>query len=124
MAYVTSEFYIISEFFDDDLGIMAQEIADNSDKDPDTAHKDLMHARYKGEYIEILKKGIKKHLKPHIAKTKAKMAQKGGIWVRDDFENIEAYSIFKDPERKKAIPKNRKSKPNKYEQLILNFSER
>lgn len=120
MAYDTSRFYILSEIFDDDLGVMAHTASDNT-KNTETTHKDLIHGRHKKEYNENLIKWIKKRIKPHIAKIKDTMACKGGIWARDDFENIEAYSVFKDADRKKAIPKKRKSKPSEYEQLTLGF---
>ncbi|WP_170020679.1 hypothetical protein [Campylobacter sp. RM16190] len=89
--YFTDEFYRLSELMGDDLRAIACLIADDT-KTACKIYKDLAFGRYKPEYVIKLKQTIKKTL---ANKTKVLTKRHDTqLFKRDDFANIEAYSIF------------------------------
>lgn len=117
MAYATSRFYSISELFNDDLRIMAHIIAINAKMDAKKIYKDLEFGRHKEEYVEVLEKvlqGLKQNpVKTYADTIKAIINPDDEIFKRDDFSNIEAYSVFKRQYNKQAkIRTSKKHKKN------------
>lgn len=92
--YHTSEFYGLSELIGDDLRTIAHLITDGDEKEARSVYKDLTFGRYKAEYVIKLKQAIKSIIREHTRPIRRAIAKSKGIFARDDFNNIEAYSIF------------------------------
>ena len=89
--YFTDEFYRLSELIGDDLRAIACLIADDT-KTARKIYKDLAFGRYRLEYVIKLKQTIKETL---ADKTRSIIKRHDTrLFKRDDFENIEAYSVF------------------------------
>lgn len=89
--YYTDEFYKLSELVGDDLRAIASLIADDT-RTACKIYKDLAFGRYKPEYVIKLKQTIKETL---ADKTRSLIKKHDTpIFKRDDFANIEAYSVF------------------------------
>ena len=128
MKYDTDRFYKISAFFDDNFCFMALVIELRLGIDRRRANKELLHGRYKPEYLDALE-GVRAELKADPAKPYkeavfATIPKTDIIFNRDDFANIEAYSVFeKSYDKSGAKLKNKTKRPRraKKEQLEFKF---
>lgn len=135
MQYDIDRFYEISAFFTDDFRFMARVIELRLGVDRRRVNKELLHGRYKPEYLDILE-GVIAELKADPAKPYkeavfATIPKTDVIFSRDDFANIEAYSVFErsydktgKAKREKAKPKSKIARPRKvkkYVQLTFKF---
>ena len=96
------------------------------------ANKELLHGRYKPEYLDALE-GVRAELKADPAKPYkeavfATIPKTDVIFNRDDFANIEAYSVFErsydktgKAKREKAKSKTKRPRRVKKEQLEFKF---
>ncbi|MCD8213396.1 MAG: hypothetical protein LUC34_05045 [Campylobacter sp.] len=118
MSYDFTKFYSLSELFNDDLRVIAHIIAISAKMDAIKIYKDLEFGRYKDEYIEILEQVVsgltQTPFKTYTGVIKAIIDPKNSVFARDDFSNIEAYSVFKRQYNKsakaKTAKKNKKAK--------------
>ena len=132
MKYDTDRFYKISAFFDDNFRFMALVIELRLGIDRKRANKELLHGRYKPEYLDALE-GVRAELKADPAKPYkeavfATIPQTDVIFSRDDFANIEAYSVFErsydktgKAKREKVKSKTKRPRRVKKEQLEFKF---
>lgn len=132
MKYDTDRFYKISAFFDDNFRFMALVIELRLGIDRKRANKELLHGRYKPEYLDALE-GVRAELKADPAKPYkeavfATIPKTDVIFSRDDFANIEAYSVFErsydktgKAKREKAKSKTKRPRRIKKEQLEFKF---
>ena len=132
MKYDTDRFYKISAFFDDNFCFMACVIELRLGIDRRRANKELLHGRYKPEYLDALE-GVRAELKADPAKPYkeavfATIPKTDVIFNRDDFANIEAYSVFErsydktgKAKREKAKSKTKRPRRVKKEQLEFKF---
>ena len=132
MKYDTDRFYKISAFFDDNFRFMALVIELRLGIDRRRANKELLHGRYKPEYLDALE-GVRAELKADPAKPYkeavfATIPKTDVIFNRDDFANIEAYSVFErsydktgKAKREKAKSKTKRPRRAKKEQLEFKF---
>ena len=132
MKYDTDRFYKISAFFDDNFRFMALVIELRLGIDRRRANKELLHGRYKPEYLDALE-GVRAELKADPAKPYkeavfATIPKTDVIFNRDDFANIEAYSVFErsydktgKAKREKAKSKTKRPRKVKKEQLEFKF---
>ena len=132
MKYDTDRFYKISAFFDDNFRFMALVIELRLGIDRKRANKELLHGRYKPEYLDALE-GVRAELKADPAKPYkeavfATIPKTDVIFNRDDFTNIEAYSVFErsydktgKAKREKAKSKTKRPRRVKKEQLEFKF---
>nr|WP_315062044.1 hypothetical protein [uncultured Campylobacter sp.] len=132
MKYDTDRFYKISAFFDDNFRFMALVIELRLGIDRRRANKELLHGRYKPEYLDALE-GVRAELKADPAKPYkeavfATIPKTDVIFNRDDFANIEAYSVFErsydktgKAKREKSKSKTKRPRKVKKEQLEFKF---
>lgn len=132
MKYDTDRFYKISAFFDDNFCFMALVIELRLGVDRRRANKELLHGRYKPEYLDALE-GVRAELKadpmkPYKEAVFATIPKTDVIFNRDDFANIEAYSVFErsydktgKAKREKAKNKTKRPRRVKKEQLEFKF---
>ena len=132
MKYDTDRFYKISAFFDDNFCFMALVIELRLGIDRRRVNKELLHGRYKPEYLDALE-GVRAELKADPAKPYkeavfATIPKTDIIFNRDDFANIEAYSVFErsydktgKAKREKAKSKTKRPRRVKKEQLEFKF---
>ena len=132
MKYDTDRFYKISAFFDDNFRFMALVIELRLGIDRKRANKELLHGRYKPEYLDALE-GVRAELKADPAKPYkeavfATIPKTDVIFSRDDFANIEAYSVFErsydktgKAKREKVKSKTKRPRRVKKEQLEFKF---
>ncbi len=132
MKYDTDRFYKISAFFEDNFCFMALVIELRLGIDRRRANKELLHGRYKPEYLDALE-GVRSELKADPAKPYkeavfATIPKTDVIFSRDDFANIEAYSVFErsydrtgKAKREKAKSKTKRPRRVKKEQLEFKF---
>ena len=132
MKYDTDRFYKISAFFDDNFRFMALVIELRLGIDRKRANKELLHGRYKPEYLDALE-GVRAELKADPAKPYkeavfATIPKTDIIFNRDDFANIEAYSVFErsydktgKAKREKVKSKTKRPRRVKKEQLEFKF---
>nr|DAY43568.1 MAG TPA: hypothetical protein [Caudoviricetes sp.] len=96
--------------------------------EPKRAYKDLEFARYKLEYLDALE-GVRADfkadpMKPYKEAVLATIPKTDVIFSRDDFANIEAYSVFEKSYDKSGTKlKNKTKRPRraKKEQLEFKF---
>ena len=98
MKYDTDRFYKISAFFDDNFCFMSRVIEIIIGIDRKRVDKDLSFGRYKPEYLDALE-GVRADfkadpMKPYKEAVLATIPKTDVIFSRDDFANIEAYSVF------------------------------
>lgn len=128
MKYDVDRFYALSEFFNDDFRLMACVISLKIGIEPKRAYKDLEFARYKLEYLDALE-GVRADfkadpMKPYKEAVLATIPKTDVIFSRDDFANIEAYSVFEKSYDKSGTKlKNKTKRPRraKKEQLEFKF---
>ena len=128
MKYDVDRFYALSEFFNDDFRLMACVISLKIGIEPKRAYKDLEFARYKPEYLDALD-GVRADfkadpMKPYKEAVLATIPKTDVIFSRDDFANIEAYSVFEKSYDKSGTKlKNKTKRPRraKKEQLEFKF---
>ena len=132
MKYDTDRFYKISAFFDDNFRFMALVIELRLGIDRKRANKELLHGRYKPEYLDALE-GVRAELKADPAKpykeaVLATIPKTDVIFSRDDFANIEAYSVFErsydktgQAKREKVKSKTKRPRRVKKEQREFKF---
>ena len=132
MKYDIDRFYALSEFFNDDFRFMACVIYLKIGIEPKRAYKDLEFARYKPEYLDALE-GVRADfkadpMKPYKEAVFATIPKTDVIFNRDDFSNIEAYSVFErsydktgKTKREKAKSKTKRPRRVKKEQLEFKF---
>lgn len=128
MKYDVDKFYALSEFFNDDFRLMACVISLKIGIEPKRAYKDLEFARYKPEYLDALE-GVRTEfktdpMKPYKEAVLATIPKTDVIFSRDDFANIEAYSVFEKSYDKSGTKlKNKTKRPRraKKEQLEFKF---
>lgn len=132
MKYDVDRFYKISAFFNDEFCFMARVIELRLGVDRKRANKELLHGRYKPEYLDVLD-GVIAELKTDPAKpykeaVLATIPKTDVIFSRDDFANIEAYSVFErsydktgKAKREKAKSKTKRPRSVKKEQLEFKF---
>lgn len=132
MKYDVDKFYALSEFFNDDFRLMACVISLKIGIEPKRAYKDLEFARYKPEYLDVLE-GVRTEfktdpMKPYKEAVFATIPKTDIIFNRDDFANIEAYSVFErsydktgKAKREKAKSKTKRPRRVKKEQLEFKF---
>ena len=132
MQYDINKFYALSEPFDDKLAIIACVIAIGMHAKP--ILKDLSFTRYKDEYVKTLQTMISGLTKENIktfARAVESIIREDQILSRDDFANIEAYSVFErsydktgKAKREKTKPKSKTARPRKVKkhmQLTFKF---
>lgn len=98
MKYDTDRFYKISAFFDDNFCFMSRVIEIIIGIDRKRVDKDLSFGRYKPEYLDALE-GVRADfkadpMKPYKEAVLTTIPKTDVIFSRDDFANIEAYSVF------------------------------
>ena len=128
MKYDVDRFYALSEFFNDDFRLMACVISLKIGIEPKRAYKDLEFARYKPEYLDALE-GVRADfkadpMKPYKEAVFATIPKTDVIFNRDDFSDIEAYSVFErsyDKSGEKLIKKTKRPRRAKKEQLEFKF---
>lgn len=114
MKYDVDKFYALSEFFNDDFRLMACVISLKIGIEPKRAYKDLEFARYKPEYLDALE-GVRADfkadpMKPYKEAVLATIPKTDVIFSRDDFANIEAYSVFEKSYDKSGVKLRNKTK--------------
>ena len=126
MKYDTDRFYKISAFFDDNFRFMALVIELRLGVDRRRVNKELLNGRYKPEYLDVLD-GVIAELKADPAKPYkeavfATIPKTDVIFNRDDFANIEAYSVFKKSyDKSGAKPRNKTKRPRRVKKEQLEF---
>ena len=132
MKYDTDRFYKILAFFDDNFCFMSRVIEIIIGIDRKRVDKDLSFGRYKPEYLDALE-GVRADFKadPIKAYKEAVLAtipKTDVIFSRDDFANIEAYSVFErsydktgKAKREKVKSKTKRPRRVKKEQLEFKF---
>ena len=128
MKYDVDRFYALSEFFNDEFRFMACVIELRLGVDRRRVNKELLNGRYKPEYLDVLD-GVIAELKADPAKPYkeavfATIPKTDVIFNRDDFANIEAYSVFKksyDKSGTKLRNKTKRPRRVKKEQLEFKF---
>ena len=132
MKYDTDRFYKISAFFDDNFCFMSRVIEIRIGIDRKRVDKDLSFGRYKPEYLDALE-GVRADfkadpIKPYKEAVLATIPKTDVIFSRDDFANIEAYSVFErsydktgKAKREKVKSKTKRPRRVKKEQLEFKF---
>lgn len=126
MKYDVDKFYALSEFFNDDFRLMACVISLKIGIEPKRAYKDLEFARYKPEYLDALE-GVRADfkadpMKPYKEAVLATIPKTDVIFRRDDFANIEAYSVFEKSYDKSGTKlKNKTKRPRRVKKEQLEF---
>ena len=128
MKYDVNRFYALSESFNDDFRLMACVIPLKIGIEPKRAYKDLEFARYKPEYLDVLE-GVRtefktERMKPYREAVLATIPKTDVRFSRDDFANIEAYSVFErsyDKSGAKLRNKTKRPRRVKKEQLEFKF---
>ena len=132
MKYDTDRFYKISAFFDDNFCFMSRVIEIIIGIDRKRVDKDLSFGRYKPEYLDALE-GVRADfkadpMKPYKEAVLATIPKTDVIFSRDDFANIEAYSVFErsydktgKAKREKVKSKTKRPRRVKKEQLGFKF---
>ena len=128
MKYDTDRFYKISAFFDDNFCFMSRVIEIRIGIDRKRVDKDLSFGRYKPEYLDALE-GVRTEfktdpMKPYKEAVLATIPKTDVIFSRDDFANIEAYSVFErsyDKSGAKLRNKTKRPRRVKKEQLEFKF---
>ena len=126
MKYDTDRFYKISAFFDDNFCFMSRVIEIKIGIDRKRVDKDLSFGRYKPEYLDVLD-GVIAELKADPAKPYkeavfATIPKTDVIFNRDDFANIEAYSVFeKSYDKSGAKLRNKTKRPRRVKKEQLEF---
>lgn len=132
MKYDTDRFYKISAFFDDNFCFMSRVIEIRIGIDRKRVDKDLSFGRYKPEYLDALE-GVRADfkadpMKPYKEAVLATIPKTDVIFSRDDFANIEAYSVFErsydktgKAKREKVKSKTKRPRRVKKEQLEFKF---
>ena len=132
MKYDTDRFYKISAFFDDNFCFMSRVIEIRIGIDRKRVDKDLSFGRYKPEYLDALE-GVRADfkadpMKPYKEAVLATIPKTDVIFSRDDFANIEAYSVFErsydktgKAKREKVKSKTKRLRRVKKEQLEFKF---
>ena len=132
MKYDTDRFYKISAFFDDNFCFMSRVIEIIIGIDRKRVDKDLSFGRYKPEYLDALE-GVRADfkadpMKPYKEAVLATIPKTDVIFSRDDFANIEAYSVFErsydktgKAKREKVKSKTKRPRRVKKEQLEFKF---
>ena len=90
------------------------------------ANKELLHGRYKPEYLDVLDGVIAElktdPMKPYKEAVLATIPKTDVIFSRDDFANIEAYSVFeKSYDKSGAKLKNKTKRPRRVKKEQLEF---
>ena len=132
MKYDTDRFYKISAFFDDNFCFMSRVIEITIGIDRKRVDKDLSFGRYKPEYLDALE-GVRADfkadpMKPYKEAVLTTIPKTDVIFSRDDFANIEAYSVFErsydktgKAKREKVKSKTKRPRRVKKEQLEFKF---
>jgi hypothetical protein len=132
LKYDTDRFYKISAFFDDNFCFMSRVIEIRIGIDRKRVDKDLSFGRYKPEYLDALE-GVRADfkadpIKPYKEAVLATIPKTDVIFSRDDFANIEAYSVFErsydktgKAKREKVKSKTKRPRRVKKEQLEFKF---
>lgn len=132
MKYDTDRFYKILAFFDDNFCFMSRVIEIIIGIDRKRVDKDLSFGRYKPEYLDALE-GVRADfkadpIKPYKEAVLATIPKTDVIFSRDDFANIEAYSVFErsydktgKAKREKVKSKTKRPRRVKKEQLEFKF---
>nr|DAR49121.1 MAG TPA: hypothetical protein [Caudoviricetes sp.] len=126
MKYDVDKFYALSEFFNDDFRLIACVISLKIGIEPKRAYKDLEFARYKPEYLDVLE-GVQADfktdpMKPYKEAVLATIPKTDVIFSRDDFANIEAYSVFeKSYDKSGAKLRNKTKRPRRVKKEQLEF---
>ena len=132
MKYDTDRFYKILAFFDDNFCFMSRVIEIIIGIDRKRVDKDLSFGRYKPEYLDALE-GVRADFKADPIKSYkeavlATIPKTDVIFSRDDFANIEAYSVFErsydktgKAKREKVKSKTKRPRRVKKEQLEFKF---
>ena len=132
MKYDTDRFYKISAFFDDNFCFMSRVIEIRIGIDRKRVDKDLSFGRYKPEYLDALE-GVRADfkadpMKPYKEAVLTTIPKTDVIFSRDDFANIEAYSVFErsydktgKAKREKVKSKTKRLRRVKKEQLEFKF---
>ena len=126
MKYDTDRFYKISAFFGDNFRFMALVIGLRLGIDRKRANKELLHGRYKPEYLDALE-GVRADfkadpMKPYKEAVLATIPKTDVIFSRDDFANIEAYSVFeKSYDKSGAKLRNKTKRPRRVKKEQLEF---
>ena len=132
MKYDTDRFYKILAFFDDNFCFMSRVIEIIIGIDRKRVDKDLSFGRYKPEYLDALeavRADFKADpIKPYKEAVLATIPKTDVIFSRDDFANIEAYSVFErsydktgKAKREKVKSKTKRPRRVKKEQLEFKF---
>jgi hypothetical protein len=132
LKYDTDRFYKISAFFDDNFCFMSRVIEIIIGIDRKRVDKDLSFGRYKPEYLDALE-GVRADfkadpMKPYKEAVLTTIPKTDVIFSRDDFANIEAYSVFErsydktgKAKREKVKSKTKRPRRVKKEQLEFKF---
>lgn len=132
MKYDTDRFYKISAFFDDNFCFISRVIEIIIGIDRKRVDKDLSFGRYKPEYLDALE-GVRADfkadpMKPYKEAVLTTIPKTDVIFSRDDFANIEAYSVFErsydktgKAKREKVKSKTKRPRRVKKEQLEFKF---
>ncbi len=126
MKYDTDRFYKISAFFDDNFCFMSRVIEIRIGIDRKRVDKDLSFGRYKPEYLDALD-GVRADfkadpMKPYKEAVLATIPKTDVIFSRDDFANIEAYSVFeKSYDKSGAKLRNKTKRPRRVKKEQLEF---
>lgn len=126
MKYDTDRFYKISAFFDDNFCFMSRVIEIRIGIDRKRVDKDLSFGRYKPEYLDALE-GVRADfkadpIKPYKEAVLATIPKTDVIFSRDDFANIEAYSVFeKSYDKSGAKLRNKTKRPRRVKKEQLEF---
>lgn len=126
MKYDTDRFYKISAFFDDNFCFMSRVIEIRIGIDKKRVDKDLSFGRYKPEYLDVLE-GVRTEfktdpMKPYKEAVLATIPKTDVIFSRDDFANIEAYSVFeKSYDKSGAKLRNKTKRPRRVKKEQLEF---
>ena len=126
MKYDVDRFYKISAFFNDEFRFMARVIELRLGVDRKRANKELLHGRYKPEYLDVLDGVIAElktdPMKPYKEAVLATIPKTDVIFSRDDFANIEAYSVFeKSYDKSGAKLRNKTKRPRRVKKEQLEF---
>ena len=126
MKYDTDRFYKILAFFDDNFCFMSRVIEIIIGIDRKRVDKDLSFGRYKPEYLDALE-GVRADfkadpIKPYKEAVLATIPKTDVIFSRDDFANIEAYSVFeKSYDKSGAKLRNKTKRPRRVKKEQLEF---
>ena len=126
MKYDTDRFYKISAFFDDNFCFMSRVIEIIIGIDRKRVDKDLSFGRYKPEYLDALE-GVRADfkadpMKPYKEAVLTTIPKTDVIFSRDDFANIEAYSVFeKSYDKSGAKLRNKTKRPRRVKKEQLEF---